>query len=77
MHLDKCSWKLVNPQEFEMGQVADRCGEVAAIKVLRPHRKNDLFLCENHFNSFIKHWGLFNEVEILCFNYMEGLNEPS
>lgn len=77
MDLDRCSWKMVDPESFVLGQSADRCGEVAAVKILRPNRKTDLFLCEKHVNKFIEHWGLHNRVEILCHNYMEGLNEPS
>lgn len=65
-NLDRCSWKLVDPQKFVMGQSADRCGAIADVVVLRPNRKTDLFLCEQHVNEFIKHWGLHNEVEILC-----------
>ena len=77
VHLDRCAWKMVEPTKFEVGQSADRCGEVAAVKILRPYRKSDLFLCENHINEFIKHWGLHNEVEILCHNWMEGYqNDP-
>lgn len=64
-HLDKCAWKLVNPDKFVLGQIANRCGKDAVIKVLRPHRKKDLYLCEQHFNDFIDAWGLHNLVEIL------------
>ena len=76
-HLEKCAWKRVDPDKFVMGISADRCGAVAAVKILRPYRKTDLFLCEHHFNDFINKWGLHNEVEILCFNWMEGFNEYS
>lgn len=65
-NLEKCSWKLVSPDKFIMGQVADRCGDIADVVVLRPSRKTDLFLCEEHLNDFIDHWGLYNHVEILC-----------
>lgn len=76
--LDRCAWKMVDSRtEFVMGIQADRCGEVAAVKILRPQRKTDLFLCEHHLNDFINEWGLHYEVEILCFNWMEGQNEPS
>jgi len=71
-HVETCAWKLVLPREFILGQEAERCGDVAAVKILRPHRKTDLFLCENHLNAFIKEWGLHNDVEILCFNWLEG-----
>lgn len=65
-NLDRCSWKLVDPGKFVMGQSADRCGAIADVVVLRPNRKTDLFLCEEHVNEFIAHWGLHNPVEILC-----------
>lgn len=65
-NLNKCSWKLVDPSKFVMGQSADRCGAIADVVVLRPSRKTDLFLCEEHLNDFIDHWGLYNHVEILC-----------
>lgn len=71
--LDRCAWKMIGSGEFTMGISADRCGAIAAVKILRPNRKSDLFLCEQHTNDFIRTWGLHNEVEILCFNYMEGL----
>lgn len=74
MDLDRCQWKMVDSKDFVLGQSADRCGEVAAVKILRPYRKSDLFLCENHLNEFIHHWGLHNDVEILCHNWMEGFN---
>lgn len=72
VHLDRCAWKMVGSDKFVLGISADRCGEVAAVKILRPNRKSDLFLCEHHINTFIETWGLHNQVEILCFNYMEG-----
>ena len=65
-HLDRCSWKLVDPSKFVMGISADRCGAIADVVVLRPNRKTDLFLCEEHINEFIAHWGLHNKVQILC-----------
>lgn len=77
VHLDRCAWKKVDSDKFVLGQDAERCGEVAALKILRPQRKTDLFLCEHHFNDFIDKWGLHYNVEILCFNYMEGLNESA
>ena len=64
--VDRCSWKLVSPSAFIMGQVADRCGDIADVVVLRPERKTNLFLCEQHLNEFIGHWGLFNKIQILC-----------
>lgn len=70
--LDRCAWKLVSPDKFVLGITADRCGEVAAVKILRPNRKSDLFLCEYHLNHFINEWGLHNHLEILCHNWMEG-----
>lgn len=73
MDLDRCQWKMVDEDKFVLGQTADRCGEVAAVKILRPQRKNDLFLCEHHLNKFIAKWGLHYTIELLCFNYMEGL----
>lgn len=74
LHLDKCAWKLINSDKFVLGITADRCGKVAVVKILRPNRKTDLFLCEHHLNHFITEWGLHNHVEILCFNYMEGVD---
>ncbi len=65
-HLDRCSWKLVDPSKFVMGISADRCSAIADVVILRPNRKTDLFLCEEHVNEFITHWGLHNKVEILC-----------
>jgi hypothetical protein len=79
-NLKRCSWKLVDPRKFVMGQSADRCGAIADVVVLRPNRKSDLFLCEEHINEFILHWGLHNKVEILCqetvdpWNRMNGLD---
>jgi hypothetical protein len=57
---------MVSPDKFVMGQSADRCGAIADVAVLRPNRKTDLFLCEQHLNDFITHWGLHNKVEVLC-----------
>jgi hypothetical protein len=79
-NLMRCSWKLVEPSKFVMGQSAARCGAIADVVVLRPNRKTDLFLCEEHINEFILHWGLHNKVEILCqetqdpWNKMNGLD---
>lgn len=70
--ISKCAWKLINPREFVLGIQADRCGEVAAVKILRPNRKTDLFLCEDHLNHFINEWGLHYELEILCTNWVAG-----
>lgn len=64
--MNLCSWKLVNFDKFTLGMEADRCGKEADVKILRPYRKNDLYLCECHFNEFIDTWGLHNNVEILC-----------
>lgn len=64
--MDRCQWKLVEPASFTFGVKADRCGDIADIRVIRPQRKKDLFLCEEHLNTFIKEWGLKQEVEILC-----------
>ncbi len=75
--LDRCSWKLVDPNKFVMGQDADRCGDIADVVVLRPNRKTDLFLCEQHINEFIKHWGLHNEVRILCQEEVEDWNKAN
>jgi len=63
--LDRCQWKLVDSDKFVLGQSADRCGVQATIKILRPHRKTDLFLCEPHLNAFISEWGLHYLVELL------------
>jgi hypothetical protein len=65
-HLEKCAWKLVNPDKFTLGVEADRCGKVAAVKILRPYRKTDLCLCDSHVNTFIEKWGIHNAIEILC-----------
>ena len=64
--INQCAWKMVDSEKFVLGQIADRCGKYADVKVLRPNRKTDLFLCEHHLNEFIMVWGLHNEVEILC-----------
>lgn len=64
-NLDRCQWKMVDSSEFTMGVTADRCGKLAVLKILRPFRKTDLFLCECHFNNFIGVWGLHNFVEFL------------
>lgn len=64
-HVETCAWKDVPSDEFVMGMPAQRCGEVAGVKLLRPHRKTDLFLCDHHLNAFIKKWGLHYEIEIL------------
>lgn len=64
-HLAKCAWKLVDPDKFVLGISADRCGEVAAVKILRPNRKTDLFLCEHHLNEFVDKWGLHYKVKLL------------
>lgn len=64
-HLDKCAWKLISPSKFTMGISANRCGAPAVLKILRPQRKMDLYLCEKHLNEFIDVWGLHNNVKIL------------
>lgn len=63
--INQCAWKLVIPSEFVMGMEAERCGLQADVRILRPQRKTDLYLCEDHLNHFIKEWGLHYEVEIL------------
>lgn len=65
-HLKRCTWKLVDQDKFILGMPADRCGEQATIRVIRPQRKTDLFLCECHLNEFIDAWGLHYNVEVLC-----------
>ena len=65
-HTNECAWKMVPSDKFVLGQEADRCGCAATIRVIRPQRKKDLFLCEEHLNSFIREWGLHYEVEVLC-----------
>lgn len=60
-----CQWKLVNPDEFVLGQTAERCGKHAVIQVIRPQRKTDLFLCEEHLNQFITTWGLHYQVQLI------------
>lgn len=75
VQVDTCAWKMVPSDKFVLGQDAERCGEVAEVKILRPQRKTDLFLCEHHLNAFIKEWGLHYEVEILCLNWLEGENQ--
>lgn len=67
---------MVDPGKFTMGISADRCGTIAAVKVLRPNRKTDLFLCEQHVNTFISTWGLHNQVEILCQDEEEWIEQP-
>lgn len=74
--MDKCGWKLINPSKFVMGQSAERCGEIADVVVLRPNRKTDLYLCEEHINDFISHWGLYNRIEILCRCEEEPIDPP-
>lgn len=64
-HLARCAWKKVDSDKFVLGINADRCGEVAAVKILRPNRKTDLFLCEHHLNAFVSEWGLHNKVKLL------------
>lgn len=72
MDLDRCQWKKVDSYEFTLGIEADRCGEVAAVKILRPYRKTDLYLCEEHLNKFIDVWSLHNQIELLCTNWIQG-----
>lgn len=67
--INQCAWKLVNPDEFVLGQDAERCGEDAAVKILRPNRKTDLFLCECHLNCFVEKWGLHYKVQLLFPNW--------
>lgn len=64
--VEMCSWKLVDPEDFVIGIEADRCGKHSEIRIIRPNRKKDLFLCEDHLNCFIEKWGLHYNVEILC-----------
>lgn len=64
--LNSCSWKLVDKGKFTLGMPAERCGKLATIRVIRPTRKTDLFLCENHLNEFIDAWGLHYNVEVIC-----------
>ena len=77
MDLDRCAWKNVDPDKFVMGIEAARCGDYASVKILRPYRKNDLYLCECHFNEFIQVWGLHNQVKLLCLNWIEGTKHES
>jgi hypothetical protein len=63
--LDSCQWKLVDSDKFVLGIEAERCGEPAVVKILRPYRKTDLFLCEHHLNTFVEKWGLHNKVKLL------------
>lgn len=72
-YVDTCSWKMVDPSKFVMGQEAERCGEVATIRVIRPNRKTDLFLCECHLNNFIDAWGLHYNVEVICPKPVEDI----
>jgi len=65
--MHKCAWKLIPPEDFTLGVPAERCGKVAEVRVLRPLRKTDLFLCEGHVNNFIEKWGLRNPIEILHY----------
>ena len=65
-NLNRCSWKLVDKDKFVLGMEADRCGQLATIRVIRPQRKTDLFLCEHHLNEFIDTWGLHYNVEVIC-----------
>lgn len=62
----QCGWKLIPSDKFVLGINAERCGEPAAIQILRPNRKTDLFLCEHHVNTFIEQWGLHYQIQILC-----------
>lgn len=55
-----CGWKLVKEGSFTLGVRAARCGAEARIRILRPDRKTDLDLCEEHFNKFVEVWGLVN-----------------
>lgn len=64
-HVETCGWKLVPSDGFVLGIHADRCGKVAAVKLLRPQRKTDLCLCEAHLNDFVEKWGLFYKVKLL------------
>lgn len=66
----KCAWKLIDSDKFVLGISADRCGDQAVVKILRPYRKTDLYLCECHLNEFIGAWGLHNSIEVL--GYPEG-----
>ena len=70
MSTSKCQWKMLPPEQFTMGVSAERCGAVAILKILRPYRKTDLYLCEQHTNQFIDTWGLHNHVELLCVNWL-------
>lgn len=61
-----CLWKM-NSGEFKLGMIARRCCAVAQVRILRPDRKTDLDLCEEHFNKFVEIWGLSNlRVKFLC-----------
>lgn len=61
----KCKWKLIPPTNFEFGMAAERCGQIAAVRVIRKDRDYDLYLCVDHLNSFIEIYGLKLPVEIL------------
>lgn len=66
--MDICQWKITPPGgDFKLGMVADRCGEDASIRIIRPDRKTDLDLCEEHFNKFIELWGL-NGHKVMLLN---------
>lgn len=64
-NLERCQWKLVPSDKFVLGQDAERCGEVAAVRILRPNRKTDLPLCEHHINEYVEIWGLHYKVKLL------------
>jgi len=69
--INECGWKLVPSDKFVLGISAERCGEPAAVRIIRPFRKTDLYLCEHHTNEFISTWGLHNSIEILV-NHESG-----
>lgn len=68
----KCSWKIVRPEDFRFGMPAERCGEIADIRIIRSDRAKDLFLCEEHTNDFIKIYGIDLPIQILCREQVDG-----
>lgn len=72
--METCGWKLVDPEQFELGMEARRCGKTPDVQVFRPNRRKDLFLCEDHLNCFIERWGLHYRLRILV-DWWGGLEE--
>lgn len=69
-----CEWKLIPLKEYRFGiPSADRCGDPAAVRIIRRDRNKDLFLCDFHDEVYIAIYGEALEFEVLEPNVGGGI----